>query len=178
MRITPLIAVLCAACVIGGCSVAQQLLGGGGADKKTAAAGDGGADAGTDSSVTGAGCGVDTASGAELCVATSLCPTLAVDTAAFPHCGFRIKAGASELVCGCGESICSMGPFTTCAQAASLLASQSEGAVCAQVGEDRCTIGTPSTSSASGSGGGPTCDHTCLQECGGGAGCPSVCGCP
>ena len=179
MRILAPVAVfLFAACVTAGCSLAQQLTNGGGGGGG-AAASDAGHDADADAGVNGAGCGIDSTSGAQLCVATTLCPSVVVDTQAFPHCGFRIKAGASELVCGCGESICSMGPFTTCAQAASLLSSQTEGSVCAQVANGGCTIGSPGSSSsgASGSGGGPTCDHKCLQECGSGAGCASVCGC-
>jgi hypothetical protein len=112
-----------------------------------------------------------------------------VDTTAMPHCGFRIKAGATELVCACGDMICSMGAYTTCTQAAGLLASQTEQQVCAQLSEDRCTPGTstpsePGSSGSSGtsgtsgtSGGTGTCDHQCLQECGGGGGCASICGC-
>ena len=182
MRIAPLAAFLFAACVTAGCAVAQQLLNGGGGSGTDTTSAEGGVEAGVDASIVGAGCGVDTNSGAQLCAATSLCPTVVVDTETFPHCGFRIKGSSSELVCGCGESICSMGPFTTCAQAAGLLTSQSEASVCAQVGEDRCTKmpATPSmTSSSSGTSGNsnPTCDHTCLQECGSGAGCATICGC-
>ena len=129
-------------------------------------------------SVTGATCGIDTQSGETLCRAVSTCPTVVVNSDTFPHCGFRIRGGAVDLVCGCAESICSMGAYSTCAQAASFLATQTEQQVCVQVSEDRCSItrrsSTPSTSS---SGGNPACDHQCLSECGGGAACASVCGC-
>jgi hypothetical protein len=157
-----------------GCGIEQLSQGGSSAAASDAGAGDGG-----DSGVLGAGCGIESGSGQQLCVATSLCPNVVVDTEAMPHCGFRIKGSSSELVCGCGDSICSMGAFTTCTQAAALLQSQSEGAVCAQVGEGRCSVGKPSTSSSSSSSSssGSTCDRSCLQECGSGAGCASICGC-
>ncbi len=155
-----------------GCGIEQLTQGGSGSAAK---AGDGGSDA-AEAGIVGAGCGVERGSGQALCMATSLCPKVVVDTQALPHCGFRVKAGASELVCACGESICSMGAFTTCAQAASLLQSQTEAAVCSQVSEGRCFAVTPSGSSGS-SGSKPTCDHQCLKECGQGAGCASICGC-
>ena len=155
-----------------GCGI-EQLSQGGGSSASTAS--DGGTDA-ADAGVLGAGCGIESGSGQQLCIATSLCPKVVVDTTAMPHCGFRIKGGASELVCACGDSICSMGAFSTCTQAASLLQSQTEAAVCAQVGEGRCFAATPSTSSSSSSSG-STCDRQCLQECGSGAGCASICGC-
>ena len=184
MRIVPVTAFLLAACLTAGCALAQLTQGGGGKDKGDPgpAGAEGGAAAAGDGGVQGAGCGVDSLSGANLCIATSLCPNVVVDTQAFPHCGFRIRSGASELICGCGDSICSMGAFTTCAQAVALLKSQTEAAVCSQVGEDRCsrsapTAGSSGTSGASGSGGNPNCDKTCLQECGSGAGCASICGC-
>jgi len=156
-----------------GCGIEQLSQGG-----STATASDGGADGG-DSGVLGAGCGIESVSGQQLCIATSICPKVVVNTEAMPHCGFRIKGNASELVCGCGDSVCSMGAFTTCSQAAALLQSQSEGAVCAQVGEGRCFTGKPSggASSSSSSSSGSTCDRSCLQECGSAAGCASICGC-
>ena len=183
MRIVPVAAFLAAAVLTAGCALAQLTQGGDKGEKgDTGAAGEGGAAATADAGVQGAGCGIDSLSGANLCVATTLCPNVVVDTQAFPHCGFRIKGGASELICGCGDSICSMGAFTTCAQAVALLKSQTEAAVCAQVGEDRCSRtapvpGSSGTSGASGSSGNPNCDKTCLQECGSGAGCASICGC-
>jgi len=162
------------ALALSGCGIEQLTQGGSsGTTSETSSAT---ADAAAESGVTGQACGVEGESGATLCRATSQCPSLVVDSQALPHCGFRIKGGASELVCGCGESICSMGPFSTCTQAAQLLASQTEVGVCVQVAEGRCSAGTPSTGSAS-SGGSSTCDRTCLAECGGGAACASLCGC-
>jgi hypothetical protein len=158
-----------------GCGIEQLTQGGSSGSTGTVA--DGGGDSGGDAGVTGAGCGIESGSGAQLCVATSLCPNVVVDTQALPHCGFRIKGGSSELVCACGESICAMGAFATCAQAAALLQSQTEASVCTQVADGRCFAGTPSSSGSSGSNTKPTCDRQCLQECGGGGGCASICGC-
>lgn len=148
-------------------------------DGGAADGGDGGADAG----IQGAGCGIERQTGITLCAATSMCPNLVIDTQAFPSCGFRIRGGSVDLVCGCGEQICPMGVFATCAQAQQLLTSQTEQQVCAQLGDGRCTDATgsggSSTSSSSGgsSSGGIGCDKQCMQECGGGAGCASVCNC-
>jgi hypothetical protein len=165
--------------------VAQAL----GADPKSADPADAGSsDAAADATVQGAGCGVEQNTGLVLCRATAQCPNVVIDSEAFPDCGFRIRGSAVDLVCACGQSLCSMGAYVTCAQAAQLLVSQTEQAVCQQVAEDRCSpIGEPSSSSSSGSGssssssssssGGPGCDHGCLSDCGGGAACASVCGC-
>ena len=175
MRIASLIGpvITLATIVAFGCGIEQLSQGG-----SSTAATEAGVTDGGDGGVLGAGCGIESGSGQQLCVATSLCPNVVVDTEAMPHCGFRIKGSSSELVCGCGDAVCSMGAFTTCTQAAALLQSQSEGAVCAQVGEGRCFTGTPSKgTSSSSSSSGSTCDRSCLQECGSGAGCAAICGC-
>jgi hypothetical protein len=178
MRTAPLSLFAFSACVIVGCGIEQLSQGGSGSSTSASTPADGGTDAAGDSGVIGAGCGIESGSGTQLCVATSACPTVVVDTQALPHCGFRIKAGASELVCGCGDSICSMGAYTTCAQAAALLSSQTEQQVCTQLAEGRCSAGvpTPSTSSSSGSSG-SSCDKACMAEWGGGGACASICGC-
>jgi hypothetical protein len=177
MRVAPVSFFAFAACLVVGCGIEQLTQGG--SSTTTTAASDGGSEAAAEAGVTGAGCGVESGSGQQLCIATSLCPTVAVDTQSLPHCGFRIKGGSSELVCACGDSLCSMGVFTTCAQAAALLTSQTEQQVCTQLAEGRCSAGVPlpGSSSASGSGGNPSCDKQCLSECGGGGGCASICGC-
>jgi hypothetical protein len=179
MRAPPVTLFAFAACLVVGCGI-EQLTQGGGKSTEPAAS-DGGTEAAAEAGVQGAGCGIETGSGTQLCVATSLCPKVVVDTQALPHCGFRIRAGASELVCACGDSLCSMGVFSTCAQAAALLTSQTEQQVCTQLAEGRCSAGVPATSSSgasgSGSGGNPSCDKQCLSECGGGGACASICGC-
>ena len=188
MRIAPVslfpLAAAAAALVLG-CGMVDIAPAGGGSTASKATAADGGTDAAVEAGVVGANCGIESGSGQQLCQATSICPTLVVDTQAFPHCGFRIKGGSTELVCACGQLLCSMGTYTTCTQAAALLMTQTEQQVCTQLAEDRCSAGTtapPSgssgTSGTSGSSGARgTCDHTCLAECGGGGGCASICGC-
>lgn len=176
MRVAPISLFAFAGSFALGCALQQNSPGGG---TGSSAGSDGGTDAAVDSGVTGAGCGIESGSRTQLCIATSLCPKVVVDTQAFPHCGFRIRGGASELVCACSDQICSMGAFTTCAQAAKLLGSQTEQQVCTQVVEGRCSAAVPAagSSGSSGSGGKPTCDRQCLSECGSGAGCASICGC-
>jgi hypothetical protein len=163
------------ALVASGCGLEQLASAGKGAEGGAPA--DGG-EAGDGATWTGQGCGVEGQSGMQLCAATSMCPNVVVDTQVFPHCGFRIRGSAIDLVCGCNGFVCPMGVFTTCAQATQLLTQQTEAAVCTQVNEGRCTAapGSPSGSSGS-SGSGGACDKQCLKECGGGAGCASLCNC-
>jgi hypothetical protein len=145
---------------------------GGGGSKGAGAAdgGDGGA------AVTGLNCGTEIETGIPLCVATSICPTVVIDGQAFPSCGFRIRGSVADLVCACGTQICPMGAYTTCAQAAQLLTSQTYASVCAQVNEGRC-VDAPSPSGGGGGGAKP-CDNECMRACGGGAACASLCNCP
>ncbi len=158
--------------LLSGCGLEQVLQSG--TSEKPKPAADGGTDAGATTEILGAGCGVESGSGAQLCLATSACPKLVIDKAAMPHCGFRIRGSASELLCGCGDSICSMGAYTTCAQAATLLSSQTELQVCTQLSEGRCSLRAPSAGSTPTN---PACDRQCVKECGGGSGCASLCGC-
>ncbi len=148
-----------------------------GGGESAANASDGGAAA--DSGVVGGGCGIEQGSGIELCAATSMCPSVVVDTQAMPTCGFRVRGGSAvDLVCACGAAICPMGAFATCAEAAQLLANQTAQGVCVQLAEGRCVEATgTSSSSSSSSGGNPACDRQCMQECGGGASCAAVCNC-
>jgi hypothetical protein len=149
-----------------------------GGDGGTPEAGATPADAGK---ITGAGCGTEQKAGIELCIATSKCPNIVVDTQAMPSCGFRIHGSAVDLVCACGTAVCPMGVFATCAEAAQLLENQTESSVCVQVSEGRCTdASSTSSSSSSSSSGNPSntiCDKDCMKQCGGGAGCASVCNC-
>lgn len=142
-------------------------------------------DAGVDAGFVGGGCGTESTTGQQLCTATTMCPTLVIDVQAMPHCGFRLRNGVPDLVCACGTSICSMGVFDTCLQAASLLTNQTESSVCSQIGDGRCleitttpTTTTAATSSSSStSSGGTGCDTQCVKDCGGGEACASVCNC-
>ncbi len=176
MRLVPflVLALAGAACL----DISQNQAGGGGGG-----AGDGGA---ADAAVAGQGCGAEKGTGLTLCRATAQCPDVVVDSEAFPDCGFRIRGSAVDLVCACGQSLCPMGAYVTCDQAAKLLVGQTETAICAQVADGRCSEITSSStsssssstsSSSSSSSSGSTCDKQCLAECGGGAACASVCGC-
>src|SRR5690242_10764305 len=100
----------------------EQLGYGTGGDQKAASSDAGAAEAG----VVGGGCGTESKTGVELCIATSKCPSVVVDTQATPSCGFRVRNGIVDLVCACGTSICPMGTFSTCAEAQKLLTEQTE----------------------------------------------------
>ena len=161
------------------CGFEQLTNGGGGGNKGEGGATEGGSSEGG-ASYRGNGCGIERNTGVTLCRATSMCPKVIVDAQAFPDCGFRIRGTAVDLVCGCGSTLCPMGIFTTCAQATTLLGSQTQQQVCTQVAEGRCTE-MPSSSSSSGStsssGGSSACDKQCMHECGGGPGCAALCNC-
>lgn len=90
----------------------------------------------------GTGCGKDPESGATLCLGISTCPSLTIDSEAFPGCGFRITGGSAiDLECACTQYVCPIGVATTCAQAQALMANQTAATVCVQVSEGRCTGG-------------------------------------
>lgn len=164
-----------------GCEELGQALGADAGADDAGSATTTGADAGT---VVGGNCGVESQTGVQLCAATSKCPNLVVDTQAMPNCGFRVRGVAVDLVCACGTALCPMGVFATCDEAKQLLATQTEQGVCVQVSEGRCmdtaTAAPSSSSSSSTSSSGsanPACDQQCMKDCGGGAGCASVCNC-
>jgi hypothetical protein len=144
-----------------------------GADGGTSTASDAGV---AEGGILGAQCATDPKSGAQLCAATSMCPSVVVDTQAMPSCGFRVRGAVVDLVCACGTALCPFGTVTTCAEATKFLTDQTEQGVCTQLVEGRCTELTQTPSSST-SGGNPACDRTCVRECGGGAACASVCNC-
>lgn len=179
--VAPLGALLCSAVLVStvACEELSRSLGGG--DETSREAGvSADASSSPDATVAGGGCGAEQQTGATLCVATSMCPNVVVDTAATPGCGFRIRGASVDLLCACGTALCPMGTFATCAEAAQLLATQTQATVCVQVAEGRCvetTTAAPSPSSTASSGGNPACDRQCVRDCGGGAGCAAVCNC-
>src|SRR5438128_2579657 len=107
-----LVLLCCAGGLVSACTLEKA---DGGAD---AGAGRDGSAADAGATITGAGCGAERQSGTQLCIATSQCPNVVVDTQAMPSCGFRIRGSVADLVCACGTSICPMGIYTTCQQAA------------------------------------------------------------
>lgn len=166
-----------------GCEILDKTLGQDSDAGTATPAATGDASASVDSGIVGGGCGVETQTGATLCVATSMCPTLVVDTEAMPHCGFRIVGAKADLVCACGSALCPMGVYSTCSEAAQLLATQTEQGVCVQLAEERCFdlagtgITSPSSSSSSSGSNNPACNMQCVRDCGGGAACAAVCNC-
>jgi hypothetical protein len=132
------------------------------------------ADAGGDAATStgGTGCVVDSVSNVMLCTSVDACPGLAVDHDLYPDCGFRVPALSIDVLCVCGDSLCSLGTALSCPQIQAMLAQSSELAVCAQENEGRCAARGPVKPTPSGS-----CDHTCASECAGDPGCFRLCGC-
>lgn len=87
----------------------------------------------------GIDCGPDPDTGVVLCSAISTCPNIYVDYDLYPGCGFRVHGSVLDLECACYGMLCPIGVTTSCTEAAKLLSSQSQYAVCAQVNEGRCT---------------------------------------
>lgn len=131
-------------------------------------------------------CGTDPATGVVLCLQTSACPNMTLDTSAFPECGFH-QGGASafDLECLCnGDALCPIGVPTSCDSAAQLLMQQGSALqVCQQVSTGGCvslTVDAGSSSSSgssSGSGEPTTACQTCVAGCGGTPACYQSCGC-
>lgn len=118
-----------------------------GSKKSTGDAGatDGAAsDGSTDGQVTattpqGVDCGQDPYTGVILCSAISTCPNIYIDPDLYPECGFRVRGSILDMECACYGKLCPIGVTTSCTEAASLLANQSQYSVCAQINEGRCT---------------------------------------
>lgn len=144
-----------------------------------------GTDAGTESSatgtagstsLTGSNCATDSTGTVTLCQGISTCPSVTVDPAAFPNCGFLVDGtSVLDVECVCSGFLCSIGVPQTCADVTSLLNAQTELGVCSQVSEGRCISLTPSTVDASVST--STCTSECQQQCSGEPDCLVACGC-
>ena len=97
-------------------------------------------------------------------------PSVRTSSSIRKRCRLRLphRGSVVDLVCACSGAICPVGIFSTCAEAAELLANQTEQGVCVQVAEGRCAEinGPPATTSSS--GGNPACDRQCVKDCGGG----------
>jgi hypothetical protein len=117
------------------------------------------------------GCVVDSVSGISLCTRISLCPGLAVDHDVYPDCGFRGPSASIDIQCICGDFVCPLGVALSCAEAAALMASQSEIFACTQASEGRCALRRPANP------GGGSCDKACAASCAGDPGCYRICGC-
>jgi len=131
------------------------------------------APAGADAAVQGIDCIDEPSTGAALCTAVSSCPDVVVDHDAYPSCGFRVRFGGLDLECACNGQLCPVGAPASCDEARKLLAAQTQGGVCTQVSEGRCTA----AAAAGGAGPSSSCDRACAGECGGDPGCIKLCGC-
>jgi hypothetical protein len=129
-------------------------------------------EAGSDVTATGAYCGRDPESGATLCSAISLCPSLVIDPDAWPGCGYRVNGAVIDMECACSGALCPIGVAPSCAAAAQLLGGQTQPQVCLQVGDGRCVTPAPS-----GAGTTSSCDRDCAAQCGGDPSCVQICGC-
>jgi hypothetical protein len=154
---------------LAGCGILQALEGGGGTGGSAATTAAGGSAA-----PQGIDCGTDPNTSATLCLGSTVCPGLLIDTQVFPGCGFRVQGSAVDIECSCSGFLCPLGA-ATCADAQTKLMAESYGVVCNQLGAGSCAQGTPAAASASSSGG--TCDTTCESECAGEPTCIQLCGC-
>ena len=130
----------------------------------------------TDSAATDAGlptgvdCLQEASTGATICSENTLCPKTIVDHEVYPSCGFRIVGTLLDIECACEGYLCPLGTATTCAQAASLMESQTQWSVCSQVDEGRCTKGSGTATTTK------TCDEDCRIKCTTNE-CEQRCGC-
>jgi hypothetical protein len=133
----------------------------------------------------GTGCGEDPTTGVVLCTGITECSSLSVDQSALGGCGFRIHTGSNviDLECLCGTYLCPIGVPDTCAEASTLLASQTSLEVCEQASEGKCTqeesaeAGTSTGTSSGASSTTGTCNNECLVSCGAEPDCQQLCGC-
>jgi hypothetical protein len=162
---------LFALCVsVTGCGLIQSLLGDG-------SSGQGGSTGTGDTGPQGIDCGTDPETSVTLCLGTSLCPGMLIDTEAYPACGFRMNGGVLDVECSCNGMLCPLGAVGSCDDLKTAFANSNEGTICAQVSAGTCTQGTPMATSSSAATGGGTCDVACRDECAGDQTCIQSCGC-
>ena len=132
----------------------------------------------TTEAATGISCSTDKDTGATLCIGTTSCPNVLVDTVQFPNCGFRTLKSSYELDCICfGSYLCPVGTVSSCQEVKTLFSGTTLSKVCNGVSLDYCKTGTASV--AQGTGGATSkCDQTCYASCGGSLACiVDICGC-
>jgi len=125
---------------------------------------------------TGISCTNDANTGSKLCVGTTVCPNVLVDTVQFPNCGFRTVAPSFDFECICfGNYLCRVGnPVATCQAVSTLLSTTTLTEVCNGVSLDYCKQGAPSVSQGTG-GATSACDQTCYSTCVGAPACIEAC---
>ena len=180
--IPPLVCLVAVAC-LAGCPVQTSSGGDAGASSTGEADGASGTQGtqgtpGSTPAATGADCTIVTSSGAMLCQAISLCPSLFVDQSVLAGCGFRIRGDAIDLECECQGFLCSIGAAASCSDGASLLQQQNSGEVCGHAAEGGCLDEHAMGSDA----GGATvtngsCDTSCELGCVNDPNCIQACGC-
>jgi hypothetical protein len=161
---------ICLALVAAACGVVKPL--GGDSQSQSSSASSSGN--GSSAQDTGVGCGADPDTGVNLCLGTTECPKVSLDTDSFPDCGFRTTTGSYDLECVCnGNTLCPVGVASSCAEIGDLFAHKSLADFCNQ--ED-CKEIAPSTTSKPMTRS-PNCDSSCADDCAGNAVCVQGCGC-
>jgi hypothetical protein len=124
----------------------------------------------------GISCTTDYATGAKLCLGTSACPGVLVDSAQFPGCGFGTLTADFDLRCVClGNYLCKVGTASTCQQVSSLFSGNSLASVCNQVSLGYCSQGGNTQTGRFDAG--ASCDVNCYSGCVGAPACIVACGC-
>lgn len=131
----------------------------------------------TSLNATGVACVTDPATQITLCNATSLCPTVSVNTQQFPNCGFRTLQPSFDLECICyGNYICPVGLANSCQGIPALFANKALADVCNQVPLGYCTQNAGIPNNGTG-GAASSCDQACYSGCVGAPACIVACGC-
>ncbi len=132
--------------------------------------------AATSGSSTGIACTATNTSAGSLCLGTTACPNVLVDSTQFPNCGFRTFDPDFDLECVCfGNYLCPMGVVSTCQQVTALFTSTTSADICNQVSLGYCTQVASSTSTGTGTS--STCNWTCYAGCVNAPACIVACGC-
>lgn len=131
----------------------------------------------TTTNAKGISCTADTDTGTILCLGTTACPNVLVDTVKFPNCGFRTFSPGFDLECVCfGNYLCSVGTAASCQAVTTIFSTTTLSEVCNGVSLDYCKLGA--ASAAQGTGGATSnCDQTCYSTCVGAPACIVACGC-
>ncbi len=161
---------LCLCALAVACGVVKPL----GGDSQAQGSGASSSSGSGSSKDTGVGCGTDPESGVKLCLGTTECPDVSLDTDAFPDCGFRTTSGSYDLECVCnGNTLCPVGVASSCAEIGDLFAHKSLADFCNQSGcKEVAPSGTSKPATRS-----PSCDASCAADCAGNAPCVQACGC-
>ncbi|HVW30351.1 MAG TPA: hypothetical protein VHC69_33565 [Polyangiaceae bacterium] len=155
------------------CGVVKPL---GGDDESQSSGTSSSSSSGTSAQTTGVGCGTDPESGVNLCLGTTECPDVKLDTDTFPDCGLSTTTGSYDVECVCnGNQLCPVGVAMSCSDLGNLFTNKSLADFCNQdackeVGPSTSTTSKPATRSAN-------CDGSCADDCAGDTACTQACGC-